>query len=483
MNSMKKTILIAVAAILASSCLSVRLSSMKDDELAKAGAAAWNSKAPEEARPYWESIRDPATKAKYVSSFDRLAELESSLQDALALKGDQAAKQEESFRDIVAKCASFPPELALPADVKASLPPLAANVAQAKLKSGKPEASRAFLKDAVAFLGDGPELAQAQQELDAYARVGRLEQDADAALSAARANADFNDKIAAFEGSVAGYRRAEDSSAAEIKKIGATKDSALLAQAGKLKQKRGNARIEMERLIRDRGTSFKERIGEEFARVPEGDKVGNMGSEDILKFNEEIRANIERQYRDIIAFSDKYPSVIDKDMIGDIDRQKKSLDDRITAIETEVRHAKDIASRGKAAMPLLIGLFNPVPGTKAEGEKSRPAVLRGRIAGEPDNWWGMVSIEPGKMNDLVVTLKDGKEVQVYAENTLSGTMIKKKKLADLVNKGSRIGNSWPVLNAGARLANGQYYLRISGNGNPSYSGEVVVYSSFIARIR
>jgi hypothetical protein len=265
--------------------------------------------------------------------------------------------------------------------------------------------------------------------------------------------------------------------------LAAASDSPLQAQAAKLKKKRGNVRIEMERLIRDRGNSFKERIGEEFARQPESAKVGNMGPEDILKFNEDVRANIEKQYEEMVAFSENYPSVIDKDMLRDIDQQKKGLDDKIETVAAEVKHAKDIASRGKAAMPLLIGLFNPVPGSKAEGEKSRPAVLRGKVDGEAAYWWGMVSIDAGKMNDLVVTLKDGKEVQVYSENTLSGSRIKKDKLPDLVSKGNKIGNSWPVLNAGSLLKNGQYYVRIMGNANPSYSGEVVVYSSFISRMR
>ena len=90
---------------------------------------------------------------------------------------------------------------------------------------------------------------------------------------------------------------------------------------------------------------------------------------------------------------------------------------------------------------------------------------------------------PFSTRSSVWTMKDGKAVEVYAENTLSGTQIKKKKLPDLVSKGSRIGNSWPVLNAGAVLKNGQYYIKISSNGNPNYSGEVVVYSSFISRVR
>ena len=94
-----------------------------------------------------------------------------------------------------------------------------------------------------------------------------------------------------------------------------------------------------------------------------------MGPEDILTFNEEVRANIEKQYEEMVAFSEKYPSVIDKDMLRDIDQQKKGLDDKIATVAAEVKHAKDIASRGKAAMPLLIGLFNPVPGSKAEGRE------------------------------------------------------------------------------------------------------------------
>jgi hypothetical protein len=483
MNNAKKLALIVLASLLAMSCLSVKLSSMKDDELAQAGIDAWNNKKPEEARPYWEAIRDPAIQSKYLASYDKLAELESLQQAAIAIPPAEDAKQEAAFKNFVAKYNDFPAGLKLPADMKESLRPLTVNVAKAKVKGAKIESASAFMKDAVAFLGDSPDYDPMRKEIEAYGRVQAQERDADKVYADAKAVEDFNAKIDAYEGSIVAYKKVEDASAAEIKKLGAASNSALAGQATKLKKKRGNVRIEMERLVRERGSTFKERIGEEFARVPEGNRVGNMGPEDILKFNEEIRANIEQQYKDIIAFSERYPSVIDKDMIRDIDQQKKNLDDRIEQIAAEVRHAKDIASRGKAAMPLLIGLFNPVPGSKAEGEKSRPAVIRGKMAGEADYWWGMVSIEPGKMNDLVVTMKDGKEVQVYAENTLSGSKIKKNKLPNLVNRGSKIGNSWPVLNAGTVLKNGQYYIRIMDNGTPAYSGEVVVYSSFISRMR
>jgi len=483
MNSAKRIFLIALAALLATSCLSVRLSTMKDDQLDQAGVDAWNAKRPEDARPYWEAMRDPAAKERRLASYDRLAELEGLREAALALPPAESAKQEEAFRGYVAQYKAFPAELKLPADMKESLRPLTVDVAKAKVKAQKMDAATAFIKDAVAFLGDSSDYDPMRREIEAYGRVQAQERAADKVYADAKSTEDFNAKIDAYEGAIAEYRKVESASAAEIKKAGAGPDSGLAAQSASLKKKRGAVRIEMERLVRERGNTFKERIGEEFARQPEASKVGKMGPEDILAFNEEIRANIEKQYKDIIEFSERYPSVIDKDMVRDIDKQKKDLDDRIAQVAAEVRHAKDIASRGHAAMPLLIGLFNPQPGSKAEGEKSRPAVIRGTMKGDADYWWGMVSIESGKMNDLVVTLKDGKEVQVYAENTLSGSKIKKNKLPDLVSRGNKIGNSWPVLNAGSVLKDGQYYVRIMGNGNPSYSGEVVVYSSFISRMR
>lgn len=483
MNKLKTALLIAAAALLASSCMTVKLSGMKDDDLVKAGVEAWNTKNPDEARPYWEAVRDPATKEKYLSSYEKAAELDSLLQQALTLKPTEDAKQEAAFRAFAAKYETFPKDLALGGDMKTPLRPLTVNVVRAKVKALKFNAARDFIKEAAAFLGESADYDKYINEMDAYARIQGQERDADKTFADAKAVEDFNDKIVSYENSINVYRKVEASSAVEIKKLSAANDSPLASQSAQIKKKRGNVRIEMERLIRERGTTFKERIGEEFARVPEGSRVGNMGPEDILKFNEEIRSNIELQYKDIVAFGERYPAIIDKDMIADIDAQKKGLDDRIAAIAAEVRRAKDIASRGKAAMPLMIGLFNPVPGSKKEGEKSRPAVIKGRIAKEADYWWGMVSIEPGKMNDLVVTMKDGKEVQVYAENTLSGALIKKKKLTNLVDRGKKIGNSWPVINAGEALKNGQYYVRISENGNPAYSGDVVVYSSFISRMR
>lgn len=474
---------LAASVLLLASCMSVRLSSMKDDELVKAGVKAWNTQKYEDARPYWEAIRDPALKAKYLGYFDAETEVENLEQKAIASKGGAAADEQKAYNSFVEKYSAFPKELSLPSDIKGNLKPVAVEIAQSKVKAVKFEEARSFIKDATALWGDDPAYDKLQKEMDAYGRIQAEERSASRSYDNAKSVQEFNAQIDAYESAIAAYQKVENDSAAEMKKLGSGSDSCLAVQASSLRKKRGAVRIERDRLVRERGDSFKDRIGEEFARVPDGNKLGNMSAEDILNYNKQIRANIEDQYKDIMAFSQRYPSIIDKDMIKDIDAQKASLDQRISQIDAEVRHAKDIASRGKALMPLMIGLFNPAPASKAEGQKSRPAELKGNMSGDADYWWGMVSIDRGQMNDLVITMKDGKEVQVYAENTLSGSQIKKKGLKNLVNRGSRIGNSWPVLNAGAVLPSGLYFIRVMSNGKPSYSGEVVVYKSFVSRVR
>mgnify|MGYP003521592773 CR=1 FL=1 len=56
-------------------------------------------------------------------------------------------------------------------------------------------------------------------------------------------------------------------------------------------------------------------------------------------------------------------------------------------------------------------------------------------------------------------------------------------LKDLVSRSSRVGNSWPVLNAGSQLKGTNYYFEVQKGKTENYSGEVVVCSSFITRMR
>ena len=83
----------------------------------------------------------------------------------------------------------------------------------------------------------------------------------------------------------------------------------------------------------------------------------------------------------------------------------------------------------------------------------------------------------------MITLKDNRTVRVFNENTKSGKLIEKNNIQDLVSRSSRVGNSWPVLNAGSQLKGSNYFFEIQKGKTDSYSGEVVVYSSFIVRMR
>ncbi len=66
---------------------------------------------------------------------------------------------------------------------------------------------------------------------------------------------------------------------------------------------------------------------------------------------------------------------------------------------------------------------------------------------------------------------------------LRGKLIEKNKMKDLVNRGYKVGNSWPVLNAGSQLTSDKYFFEIQKGKTDSYQGEVVVYSSFVVRMR
>ncbi len=208
-----------------------------------------------------------------------------------------------------------------------------------------------------------------------------------------------------------------------------------------------------------------------------------MSLEEMLAHQESVKSNIETVHKEMLSFAGTYPESIGKDILDEIDGQKRDLDLKIAQINNEIRTAKEIASRGKVVMPIMIGLFNPAPSTGDQGKKSRPAVFSASKAKKDEYWWGMVSIPRGEMNDLVITMKDPRTVRVFGENTRSGKLIEKNKMTDMVNRTYKVGNSWPVLNAGGQLPSNKYFFEVQEGKTNEYEGEVVVYSSFIMRMR
>lgn len=494
MNKSKTWLLLAAIALLAAlglnSCMTVQLSNMKDDELVAAGVEQWNTKGPEEARPYWANIKDEALKTRYLGYIEEKAGIEAAAEALLALPADDGFVV--SFEAFAIRFNAFPKSLTISDAFKPGLRPQTVEVVKARVRAGRIDEARSFAESANAFLGASDVYDPFLKESESLANIQAQEKDAEKLLSKARSTADFDDKIRAYETAIAAYGKVDSAAIDEIKLAGLPEDAPLAVFQGTIRKKRSAATVEMEKALRQRQASFNERIGEIFARTPEGDQLGNMTPEDLLKFHEKIRTDINDAYTELTAFAAKYPKVIDKGMIAEVESEKTNLDTRITQITDEIRRIKEEAqrnrliaeeyeSRGKVALPLMIGLFNPQPGSAAESKKSRPAKMKGTVNGEADYWWGMISIDAGSKDDLVVTMGDGKEIQVYADNPKKGAVPDRMK--NVVSMKDKVGKSWPVINAAKHLVNNRYYLQIKKNGTAAYTGEVVIYKSFIARMR
>jgi len=501
-SSFLRTIALAAVVLFLASCESLQFSMMKDDELVAGGIKAWNADKATSAKGYWNAIKEPGLKAQWLGRIDQLDTLETGVDTAAALPATAEAPLVAGWDTAMKSINDFPPELKLPDRVKTKMVPLAKSIIDVRLDNDKLTAAKEFFKTAQDFLGDKVDWTDTLQHFkDAeknaaiaatYRALDRsLDKSAGEVLAAARAEPQFDDQIAGYEKAITAYTKAEGTLAAQAKTNGYREGTTLAQLPDKYRKKRGEVRAEMEKTLRDRAYSFKERIGEVFARTPDGDKLGSMTLQDTLAFNETMKNDIDAMQAEVVAFAAKYPKIIDKDMLRDVEDQKKSLEDRIAQVTAEIKQAQadaklaaEIASRGKAVFPQMIGLFNPQPGTKGNDQKSRPGKFRGATDGKANAyWWGYVSIDKGVLNDLVITVNDTRPIRVFSDNTLSGTKIEEKKLKDLVNRQYKVGNSWPVINAGAQLPAGRYFFELGQGKDAKYSGDVVVYSSFIVRMR
>ena len=476
---------VAIAAALLASCATVqdRAAKQTPDERAVArGVAAWNEKAPSAARLYWSSIEDKATHDTYIKYLDQFEAGAKNLTEAAASPGDEP-RTLASYEKARKAFAGIPKELALPDDTRESGNALAEGRMRALIAADKLPQARELGKGAVKTFGGTQAIASMDAEIDVILHSRKREADADATLQTAREAEAFDGKIAGLDAVSAAYAKAEALLADEAGRAEVSKNPGVLKEASGLRKKRQDVGIEREKLIREQAYALKERIGEEFARVPEEGNTGQLTLEQLLEHQESVKANVEKAYDEMTEFAARYPKAIDPEMVTEVEEQKQVLDAKIAQVNAEIRTAKEIASRGKVVMPIMIGLFNPAPGSTAEAKKSRPAAFKATGARKSEYWWGMVSIPRGTMNDLVITVNDNRVVRVFGDNTKSGSLIEKQKMKDLVNRGYKVGNSWPVLNAGSQLPTDKYFFEIQEGKTSSYEGEVVVYSSFITRVR
>ena len=487
---MKNRNLIAIAAagmmaVLFASCVSMGgpAEGTKDDKMIAKGVKSWNDKGPLSARSYWNGIEDPAVKEKYleyVASYERGSK---ALEDALTLKPGETAKISVAYDKAYKNLSGLPPELPIPTEDKARALPMAETRIRRSMDAGEYASASAKGKDALRVFGASDAVRTLIAECDVILASRKREAEADDVYEKARRTEPFDDRIAGHDAAISAYSKAEAALKKDASKNGLEKAKSVASEANGLRKKRQDVGIQKEKLLRERAYYYRDRIGEEFARAPVGKKPGTLTLEELLKHQESVKANVQDVYEEMKTFSERYPDALDAEILADFEAQKKDLDAKIAQVMAEIRTAKEIESRGRVVMPVMIGLFNPQPGSAEESKKSRPALFGAAGQKKSEYWWGMVSIPKGTMNDLVITVNDTRAVRVFAYNTKSGKLIDSKKIVDLVNRGYRVGNSWPVLNAGSQLVSDKYFFEIQPGKTAEYSGEVVVYSSFITRMR
>ena len=479
-----KRFVIAVSAILTALLVSCASTGGTADEKAVAnGITAWNSKEPAAAAAYWNDIKDKSVSEKYLNNITLYNDGAAALADADTLKPSEEKKLLADCKTAIDKFSAIDPALSLPVDARQKGTTLAAGRISVMLTAGQVTAAKELQASAVKVYGESDDLTLAGKEIDVVSltltRKSALGKQADKAVAVEP----FDDKIAACDAALAAYTSAENEINAAANKAGVAKKSGFTANFRQIKKAHQDLSIKREAAIRERAYTYKDRIGEEFARTPEKGKTGSMTLEEILAHQESVKTNIDSIYNELLAFAARYPDAVGQDILDDINDQRKDLENKIAQVNQEISTAKEIASRGKVVMPIMIGLFNPAPGSTAESKKSRPAKFSATDVKKDEYWWGMVSIPKNQMNDLVITLKDNRTVRVFTENTKSGKLIKKNNLKDLVNRGYKVGNSWPVLNAGKQLTSDKYFFEVQEGKTDHYDGEVVVYSSFVVRMR
>lgn len=475
---------LVAAAMMFMSCLSTSVDGQ--DPAISRGVNAWNNREPSAATAYWTDIEDSNTKKKYLNYVTAYEAGAAALDSTDSIKASNESKLLSAVNKALNNFATLDSALELPADVSEKGAVLTAARINKLLEKNNIADASSMYKKAVKVYGEHADLIAAGKEVSVATSIDSKKSSLKAQADDAAAIEDLDKKIDAYNKVYANYPGIEAEVDKIVKNSGVANTSGVVACAKSFKNLGQDIAIQRQSAIREKAYIYKERIGEEFARQPENPGTGKNGSYTLKEIREHynsVQANIDTIYNELLAFRTEYPTEIGQDVIDDINAQRNDLKAKIAQVNKEIAREEEIASRGKTVMPLMIGLFNPEAGTSGDSKRSRPAKFSSSKVKKDEYWWGMVSIPKGEMNDLVITMKDNRTVRVFNQNTKSGKLIEKNNLKDLVSKANKVGNSWPVMNAGAQLNGTNYYFEVQKGKTDSYEGEVVVYSSFIVRMR
>lgn len=460
------------------------------DILIQQGIDAWNEKDPTFAIDYWNKIKDIALQRaylNYVYSYQECVERIENFEISDANKDSQSV---EFCKEIISIFSNIDPALKLPIYIKEKSCDLVHECIDDLLLKTKINEAKDLYSSAVRIFGEYGKLKLSKQAIDLISFIQIKTSEIQQSYTKANDTVNSDLKINEYDKTYTLYKSAETDIDSKINSSAIEELSCVIHARKNLKSIGQNAKVARERTIREKAYTYREKISNAFSRKPTSGsgKKGNITNEDILSLYKNIQREIENLYGDLVTFRNTYPDAVSTDIMDEINAQKNILNSEISKINKEVQNEKEISSRGKSVFPVMIGLFNSDSEQSEGNKKSKPATFSSSEGTKDEYWWGMIDIPAGVMNDLVITLKDNRTVRVFNANTKNGKNIAKKdsdtkKLHDLVNQNSRIGNSWPVLNAGKQLNGSTYYFEIQKGKTEQYSGEAVVYSSFITRMR
>ncbi|MBP3709955.1 MAG: hypothetical protein J6I73_06105 [Treponema sp.] len=479
-------IFLAALAVIIVSCVSTNEVIDSDPAVGK-GVAAWNTRGPSAASAHWEGIKDASKRDKWLNYVTLYEDGKKALDSTDAIKASNEARLLSACNTALTKFSALDSSLELPDDVREKGANLTAQRVDKLLASEKLADARKMYTTAVDVYGSNDALTAVKKEIDVVGVISSEKASLVSQIQKIDEKADFDTKIAAYDAIIAKYQTAQTKVNATVKQAGVGDTSGVAANVRSFNKVRQDVAIQRAAAFRDEAYTYRDRMGEEFARqAEEGSGTGKNGEftvYDIRNHYQAVGKNMDDIFAELQAFAAKYPNDVGADIIAEAKAQKDDLNAKIRQINQEIAVKEEIESRGKTVMPLIIGLFNPDPNSSASNQKSRPAKFSATKQKNNEYWWGMVEIPRGKMNDLVITLKDNRTVRVFDQNTHSGKDIERKKIPNLVSMQNKVGNSWPVLNAGSQLSTNKYFFEIQKGKTDSYSGEVVVYNSFVVRSR
>ncbi|MBQ9630765.1 MAG: hypothetical protein IJR49_04185, partial [Treponema sp.] len=343
------------------------------------GINAWNSRDPSAATAYWEEIKDASKQKKWLNNVTLYNDGKRALDRTDSIRASNESSLLSQVNTALTKFSSLDSNLKLPADVREKGANLTAARIDNLLASEQVTNARKMYTTATQVYGANDALNNVAKELDVVSTISSKKTSLLNQLKAASEKSNFDEKIAAFDSVLAAYNRESGAVNTAVRNSGVGDTKGVSSMVRAFNKVRQDIAGERASAFRDEAYTYRDRMGEEFAREPEeGSGTGKNGAftvYDIRNHYQAVGKNMDDIFGELQAFQAKYPKDVGNDLIADARAQKDDLNAKIRQINQEIAVKEEIESRGKTVMPLLIGLFNPDPRSQANDQKSRPAKL------------------------------------------------------------------------------------------------------------